>query len=133
MRVNYVASLLRLGVDDELIDSENEEDEQHIDPSNQVLNEGTHPPATSSSTADIEPCCSSSVVDNNSSSAEAEHGSSTCNSGSKTETVISTDDKELPPRDLEDQPNQEYEVNCSVIIIIVLSHSTLAGHITSYL
>ena len=106
--------LCRLGVDEELTDSENEEEEQQRGPSNQALDEGIEPPSDGMSTSgkgdDSEPCCSSSVVDSisNRSSGDTEPGSAS--SGPKVDTVISTDDKELPPHDQDDQSNQDYEV-----------------------
>ena len=105
--------LCRLGVDEELTDSENEEEEQQRGPSNQAFDEGIEPPSDGISTSgkgdDSEPCCSSSVVDNtsNRSSGDTEPGSAS--SGPKVETVI-TDDKELPPRDQDDKSSQDHEV-----------------------
>lgn len=95
-------SLCRLGVDDELTDSENEEGEQQGSPSNHEGTEQQTDGKSTSQESDSEPCCSSSIVDNTSNSVPQ-----SASSDPKLETVISTDDKELPPCD---QDNQDHEV-----------------------
>ena len=103
-------SLCRLGVDDDLTDSENEEGEQQGSPSNQAVDEGIEQQSDGKSTSqesDSEPCCSSAIVDNTSNSNSEDAVPQSASSDPKLETVISTNDKELPPCD---QDNQEHEV-----------------------
>jgi hypothetical protein len=103
-------TLCRLGVDEELTDSENEEGEQQSGPSNQALDEGIETQSdgksTSSKDSDSEPCCSLSIVDNTSNTVSEDTEPQSASSGPKVETVISTDDKELPPH----QDDQDHEV-----------------------
>lgn len=99
-------TLCRLGVDDELTDSENEEGEQQGGPSNQALNDGQSDGKSTSQGSDSEPCCSSSIVDNTSNSNSEDTAPQSASSDSKVETEISTDDKELPPRDQDDQDHE---------------------------
>ncbi len=104
-------TLCRLGVDEELTDSENEEGEHQGGPSNQALDEGIEPQSdgksTSSKDSDSEPCCSSSIVDNTSNTVSEDTEPQSASSGPKVETVISTDDKELSPR----PHDQDHEVS----------------------
>ena len=103
-------------MDEELTDSENEEEEKQRGPSNQALDEGVEPPSDGISTSgkdyDSEPCCSSSMVDNTSNRSSGDTKSGSASSGPKVETVVTTDDKELPPspRDQDDQSSQDHEV-----------------------
>ena len=92
-------SLCRLGVDDDLTDSENEEGEQQGSPSNQAVDEGIEQQSDGKSTSqesDSEPCCSSAIVDNTSNSNSEDAVPQSASSDPKLETVISTNDKELP-------------------------------------
>ena len=98
-------SLCRLGVDDNLTDSENEEGEQQGSPSNHEGTEQQSDGKSTSQESDSEPCCSSSIVDNTGNSEDTVPQSAS--SDPKLETVISTNDKELPPCD---QDNQDHEV-----------------------
>ena len=102
--------LCRLGVDEELTDSENEEEEHQKGPSNQTVDEGLEP-RSEGKEDDSEPCCSLSVMDNTS------NKSSEPESAPKVDTEISTDDKELPPHDQEGQSSEDHEVKRGMGVI----------------
>ena len=96
-------------MDEELTDSENEEEHQG-GPSNQTVDEVLEP-RSEGKEDDSEPCCSLSVVDNKHS------GDTGLESAPKVATVISTDDKELPPRDQEGQSSEDHEVKRGMGVI----------------